>query len=151
MRLRHGSFTRQLLCVFALSACYQNKPVTQPLEVKGPIRVGFDVPTRLLALADGDSVMLVDVTLLVGRVQRFENDTLLIVVSEVVGRAEYPIGAPRVSSLAGTTAIVPGSAQPRMYVRESEMRNKYIPFAAVVGVLALAVGIVALLLTGHGT
>jgi hypothetical protein len=145
MRFRHRRSVRPLLCALALSACYTNRPVTQPLELKGPIRVGFDTPTRLRALADGDSVSLVNVTLLVGRAQRLENDTLWFVVSEIVGSGVEPIGSARVSSMAGTTAIIPMSAQPRMYVREPS-RNKTLPILAVVGVLALAVGVVALLL-----
>ena len=140
-----------MLSVLALAACYTNVPVTQPLIVREPLRVGFDTATRVRALADGDSVDLVHVTLLIGRAQRFANDTLFLVVSEIVGEAAYPIGAPRVYSAAGATAIVPMTAQPRMYIRESEMKNKVIPFAAVIGVLALAAGIVALLLDGHGS
>jgi hypothetical protein len=145
MRLRRCGWYR-LLGALALAACYANTPVTQPLEIRGELRVGFDVPTRLRALADGDSVDIVDVTLLIGRVQRFQNDTLFLVVSELVGSGVYPIGSARVSSAAGATAIIPNAAQPRMYVRESKGRDTILPFAVVIGVLAVAAGIVALLL-----
>ena len=144
MRLRP-----KLMCILALAACNTNRPVTQPLEVKKPLRVGFDTPTPLRALIAGDSVTLPDVTLLIGRPQSISNDTLFLAVSEYVGGDVPQVGAAR-ASIAGATVIVPMSAVPRMYVRESPMDNKWLPFAAVVGVLGIFVGIVAILLNEHG-
>src|SRR5690349_9254639 len=84
-----------LICAFALGGCYSYRPFTPPPTIGGHVRARFAEPTDLPAVnPDGDTLTLLGVREVQGRVTAVRGDTLLV---ELMGdprkvRAKVPTG-----------------------------------------------------------